>query len=162
MKAKFRRTWNASAQPRKQRKYLANAPLHIKRKFLNVQLSKELRKKYGKRNIGLRKNDTVKIMVGKFKKQSGKVLSVNTKFGKITIEGIQKKKMDGSKVAVPIRASNLMITNLELNDKKRITKLSGKKTEEKIESKKEDIKKTDKTEIKEKNIKNVLKEENKK
>jgi len=34
MKKIFSTHWKASKQPRKQRKYRAKAPLHIKRKFL--------------------------------------------------------------------------------------------------------------------------------
>jgi len=129
MKKHFSTSWKASKQPRKQRKYLANAPLHIKKKFVNVNLSKELRKKYGKRNIGLRKNDKVKIMRGKFKKKTGKVLIVKLKKGKIYVEGIQVKKQDGSKVNVPLKSSNLQIIELDLDDKKRMKKLNVKKIE---------------------------------
>ena len=42
MKKIFSKHWKSSKQPRKQRKYRAKAPLHIKRKLLNVNLSKEL------------------------------------------------------------------------------------------------------------------------
>ena len=133
MKKHFSVSWKASKQPRKQRKYLANAPLHIKKKFINVNLSKELRKKYGKRNIGLRKNDKVKIMKGKFKKKTGKVLIIKLKRGKIYIEGIQVKKQDGSKVNVPLRPSNLQIIELNLDDKKRMKKLNIKENDKKIE-----------------------------
>ena len=122
MKQKFRKSWKSSKQPRKQRKYLANAPLHIKRKFLSVNLSKELRKKYGKRNIVIRKGDTARIMRGKYKKKQEKVISVKTKMGKIYLEGIQIKKNDGSKANVAFRASNLQIIQLNLDDKKRIRK----------------------------------------
>jgi large subunit ribosomal protein L24 len=128
MKAKFKTSWNASKQPRKQRKYLANAPLHVKRKLLSVNLSKALRKEYGVRNVEVRKGDSVKIMRGKFKKQSGKVTLVSTKYQKIFIENIQAKKMDGSKVNVPSRASNLQIIALDTNDKKR--KINKKNKEE--------------------------------
>ncbi len=62
MKRKFSKSWKSSKQPRKQRKYAANAPLHLKRKLLSVNLSKDLRKKYGKRNMMIRKEDVVKIM----------------------------------------------------------------------------------------------------
>lgn len=119
MKRKFNPDWKASKQPKKQRKYVAKAPLHIKRKFLSVNLSKELRKMHGKRNIPVRKGDIVKIKRGKFIKKQGKVIRVNTKLSKIYIEGLQVKKNDGSKVNVPIKASNLQIIELDLEDKKR-------------------------------------------
>lgn len=134
MKAKFSTAWKASSQPRKQRKYLANAPLHIKRKLLSVNLSKELRKKYGKRNIPVVKGDTVKVMRGKFNKKTGKILEVFTKRTKVTIDGIQVKKQDGSKANIKLNPSNLQIIELNLNDKKRIKNM---KTEETKSTKKE-------------------------
>ena len=130
MKQKFSKKWIASKQPRKQRKYRAKAPLHIKRKFVGVNLSKELRDKHGKRNLPVRKGDTVKIMRGKFKNKKGKVTTVNIKTSKIIIEGIQVKKKDNSKANIKLQPSNLQIIELFLEDKKRI-KNSTKKTEEK-------------------------------
>ena len=103
MKRKFSKSWKSSKQPRKQRKYAANAPLHLKRKLLSVNLSKDLRKKYGKRNMMIRKEDVVKIMRGKFKGKQGKVLEVKTKFEKVFVEKIQVKKRDGSSVNVPMK-----------------------------------------------------------
>jgi len=136
MKQKFSTKWKASKQPRKQRKFIARAPLHIKRKLLSVNLSKELRKKQGKRNVVARKGDIVKIMRGKFKKKQGKIIEIKTKLGKIYIEGIQAKKMDGSKTNVPIKASNLQIIELNVDDKKRKLKIKKEtKKEEKIDSK---------------------------
>ena len=109
----------------------------MKRKLLSVNLSKELRKKYGKRNIGIRKGDTVKIMKGKFKKKQGKVLIVKTKRQKIYIEGMQVKKLEGSKVNVPFRAPNLQIVELNIDDKKRLGKLRKETENTKKEVKKE-------------------------
>tara|TARA_Y100000310_G_scaffold319814_1_gene375567 strand:+ start:1808 stop:2254 length:447 start_codon:yes stop_codon:yes gene_type:complete len=129
MKNKFSKSWKSSKQPRKQRKYLANAPLHIKKKFLSVNLSKDLRKKHGKRNISIRKGDTIKVMRGKFKKKQGKITEVNTKTSKISIEGIQVKKQDGSKVNVKLRPSNLQVIELNLEDKKRLKKDKTQKEE---------------------------------
>jgi large subunit ribosomal protein L24 len=123
MKRKFSTLWKSSKQPRKQRKYLANAPLHIRKKFISVNLSKELRKKHKKRNIPIKKGDVVKIMRGKFKKKQGKVTEVKLKISKIAIEGIQVKKQDSSKVNVRLQPSNLQIIELNLEDKKRMKKL---------------------------------------
>ena len=138
MKQKFSIKWKASKQPRKQRKYRLKAPLHIKRKLLSVNLSKDLRKKHSVRNVPIRKGDTVKILIGKFKKKQGKVTQVYTKISKVVIEGIQVKKQDGSKVNFKLQPSNLQIVELNLEDKKRRLKSSGsvKKTEEKIQENK--------------------------
>jgi large subunit ribosomal protein L24 len=115
--------WNASKSPRKQRNYRTNAPLHIKQKFLNVHLSKELREKYGTRKVRVRKGDKVKIMRGQFSKKSGKVDRVSVVYEKIYVEGIEIQKKDGSKAFYPMNASNLMITDLNLDDKKRKLKI---------------------------------------
>jgi large subunit ribosomal protein L24 len=121
MKTKFNKNWKSSKQPRKQRKYRANAPLHVKRKLIGVNLSKELRKKHNRRNIPLRKNDVVKIMRGKFKGKKGKVTRIDGKRQRVFVEEVQIKKMDGSKAEVPLVASNLQIVELNLDDKKRIS-----------------------------------------
>ena len=145
MKKKFSTAWKASKQPRKQRKYRANAPFHLRRKFLSVNLSKALRAKEGKRNVVLRKGDTVKVMRGKFKKKQGKVAKIELMRGKIYIEKIQTKKMDGSSVDVPLRASNLQIVERGSGDgtKKKKAPEEKKSSEEKKESGvKEDSNKT--------------------
>jgi large subunit ribosomal protein L24 len=142
MKKKFSTKWKASKQPRKQRKYSANAPLHLKKKLISANLSKELRKKYSKRSIPVRKGDIVKIMRGKFKGKKGKVIEVRMKYGKIIIEGIQVKKQDGSKINFPLRASNLQVTELNLEDKKRLKiSVSSKAKEVKTEEKRQENKK---------------------
>lgn len=123
----FVKSWKSSRIPKKQRKYAAKAPLHIRKKFVSVNLSKELRKKYGKRNLPVRKGDNVKIMRGKFKNKKGKVLEVNLKKSKITVEGIQVRKQDGSNVNFKLKPSNLQITELMLDDKSRVKKLETKK-----------------------------------
>jgi len=136
MKKKFSTMWKASKQPRKQRKYSANAPLHLKKKFLSMNLSKELRKKYKKRNLPARKNDVVLIMRGKFKGKKGKILSVNLKKLKVIVEGIQVKKQDGSKVNVALIPSKLQIIELNLEDKKRNIQKIKEETDQKIKPEK--------------------------
>ena len=127
MKKEFSKNWESSKQPRKQRKYLANAPLHIRKKFISVNLSKDLRKTHKKRNISLRKDDVVKIMRGKFKGKQGKVTEVNLKTSKVMIDGIQVKKQDGSKVNVKLQPSNLKIIELNTTDKKRLKETTKSK-----------------------------------
>jgi large subunit ribosomal protein L24 len=136
MKKEFSTKWKASKQPRKQRKYRAKAPLHLKRKLLGANLSKELRKKHQKRNIPVKKGDKVKIMRGKFKGKQGKINEIKLKTEKIFIEGIQIKKKDGSKVNVKINPSNLQIIELNLEDKKRLKTIKKEKEETKSEEKK--------------------------
>ncbi|OYT36364.1 50S ribosomal protein L24 [Candidatus Pacearchaeota archaeon ex4484_71] len=137
MKKEFSTHWKSSKQPRKQRKYRAKAPLHIKRKLLNVGLSKELRKKEQKRTIVIRKGDKVKITKGKYKGKTAKVEEVKINLGKIYLEGMQVKKQEGSKVNIPFRPANLQIIELNTDDKRRMkTKLKNSKTEQVKEEKK--------------------------
>jgi len=137
MKQKFSNKWIGSKQPRKQRKYLANAPMHIRHKLLSVHLAKELIKKYGKRNFPVKKGDVVKIMKGEYKKKTGKIAEVDMKKLKVLIDGIYKSKKDGTKIKVYFQPSNLMITELNTDDKKRTEALNRKNTKKKkVETKK--------------------------
>ncbi len=131
MKNKFSKTWESSKQPRKQKKFLANAPLHTKSRLLGVNLSKELRTKYGRRNITIRKGDKVKVLRGKTKGKVGKIDRVSIKKSRVYVEGIDVVKKDGTKRLVPIHPSNLSILELRLDDKKRVQSLEKKKEGEK-------------------------------
>src|SRR3989344_2516287 len=135
MKSKFSKTWNASTQVRKQRKFRVNAPLHIRNKFLTAPVSKELIKSHNIKKIPVRSGDKVKVMVGQNKGFEGKVERVDSKKSKVYIEKLKIPKKDGSEVAIPVHASNLLIISLNLDDKKRITKKTAKKEERKTEKK---------------------------
>lgn len=134
MKSKFSTSWKASKQSRKQRKYRHEAPLHVRHKFLSAPLSKELRKKYGMRSLPVRTGDEVNIMRGTFASSKAKVLKVNSNKGRITLDGITRKKAYGTKLNVYFDPSKLQIIALKLDDSRRISKKSAvesKKSEEK-------------------------------
>jgi len=133
MKKSFSKKWKASRQPRKQRKFVAKAPIHIKKKLLSVNLAKPLRRTQEKRNVIIRKGDKIKVMRGNFKDKEGKVSKVLIKQQKIYVEGLQRTKQDGAKVNVPFKSSNLQIIELNLEDKKRLKKPDKK--EEKTKQK---------------------------
>ena len=116
---KFLTNFKKSAKPKNQRKYRSNAPLHKRNNMMKVHLSKELSKKFSKRTARVVKGDKVKVMTGQFKGKSGKVEEVNMKNYKIFVAGIETQKTDGTKVRIQIAVSNLMITELNLSDKKR-------------------------------------------
>jgi large subunit ribosomal protein L24 len=111
--------WKGSSQPRKQRKYRYNAPLHVRRKFLSAHLSQELRKGLGMRSMPVRKGDEVLVMRGEFRGIKGTVERVDVKAGKVYTEAVKDKKVDGSEVQRALQPSSLMITRLPLDDKKR-------------------------------------------
>lgn len=119
MKQKFSHSWRSSKQPRKQRKFRHHSPLNIRRHLIAAHLSRELRKKHSRRNIPLRKGDTVKVMRGQFRKKTGKIERILLNRYKVYVAGAERTKKDGSKSRYPIDPSNLLITELNLEDKKR-------------------------------------------
>ncbi|MDD3574414.1 50S ribosomal protein L24 [Methanospirillum sp.] len=114
-----------SSQPRKQRKARYNAPHHMRGSLLHASLSKDLQGRYKRRSIRVIKGDTVKVLRGDHTGTEGKVDNVNTKSLKIVVDGVSVKKADGSEVPRPIDPSNVVITDLNLEDKRREQKLSG-------------------------------------
>ncbi len=119
MKKSWSSKWVSSIQPRKQRKYRCNAPLHTRRKFLSVHLSPELRKRFGTRSLPVRKGDEVKVLVGSFRGFKGLVDRTDIKKSKVFVDGVKVKKPDGSEVLRAVQPSNLMLTNVNLDDKMR-------------------------------------------
>lgn len=140
MKKDFSNKWIRSKQPRKQRKYNYNAPLHIKGKFMAAHLSKELINKYNRRSIRIRKGDKVTIMRGQFRKKTNRIERIDLKKTKVYIPGAEIIKKDGTKVLYPIHPSNLVVTELNLDDKKRIAAVNKLKKTDKIIKKKEEKK----------------------
>ena len=115
-----------SKQPKKQRKSLYRAKLHQRHKMLHATLCRKLREKYGKRAVRVRKGDKVRIMRGKFAGHEGRILEVDMKNYRITVDGATTKKVDGTEVAVPIHPSNVMILEFKEVDDVRKKILEGK------------------------------------
>ena len=107
-----------STKARKQRKALFKAPAHVRRKNVSSHLSESLRKEYGKRSAHVIRGDTVMIIRGDedLIGTEGKVAEINTRTGRLTIEGITIPKADGTEVSRPIHASNVIITRLDVSD----------------------------------------------
>lgn len=119
MKKDFSPKWISSTQPRKQRKYRYNAPLHLRGKMVSAHLDKALRKQYKKRSMQLRVGDEVTVMRGEYRKKSGKVAKVDRSALKIYIDGIKRKKVSGEEKEIAIDPSNVKITKLNIDDAKR-------------------------------------------
>ena len=115
-----------SKKPGKQRKWLIKAPLHSRQKAMGSTLSKELREKYHRRSLPVRKGDNVQIMRGGLKGTSGEVMRVNLKNYKIYVDGVTLKKADGTDVERALDPSNVMITDLYMEDKERREMLERK------------------------------------
>ena len=102
------------------------ATFQTKSKQLGSALSKDLRKKYGKRSVRAIEGDNVIILRGEFKGVAGKISKVSTQKNSVAIEGVKKEKTKGEKFDAYIHTSNLTVTSLNTNDKWRILKLEGK------------------------------------
>ena len=94
---------------------------------LSGSLSKELRKKYGKRSVRIVEGDTVKVVRGEFSGVDGKVTKISLSDNGVNIEGVKKDKIKGDKFDVFIHTTNIVITGLNSDDKWRMNKLEGKK-----------------------------------
>jgi large subunit ribosomal protein L24 len=108
--------------------------------MVSASLADSLREVYKMRTLRVVKGDSVKVLRGEYKGVEGKVEHVDTERGTLNIEGVQREKIRGGQVKVPIHASKVMITNLNLTDKFRSNRIQGDKpkqpaTEKKTESK---------------------------
>jgi large subunit ribosomal protein L24 len=124
---------------------LIHIPKHQRNKMVGAVLEESLRKQYGRKNIRVVKGDSVRVMRGEYKGIEGKVEKVNTEHATFHIEGIQREKIRGGQVKVPIHSSNVMVISLNLDDEYRSTKLhgatkpeSGASSEKKQEEKKKE------------------------
>ena len=125
-----------SSKPKKQRKQHYTMPLHMSRKAFSAHLSNELRGELGRRSLEIRKEDKVKVMRGKYKGKEGKVVRLERGKFQVFIDKITIKKTSGKEVNIPFRPSNLMLTEVSREDKKRLKRKKAKKAPKK-DSKKE-------------------------
>ena len=105
---------------------LAQISKHIRDSSVAAHLDDNLRQQYKNRSCRVIKGDTVRVMRGEYSGIEGKVESVSTKTGTLAIEGIQREKIRGGNVKVKIHASNVAISSLNLDDKRRQSALQGK------------------------------------
>ena len=117
----FSRNWKSSKKARKQRKYRANLPIHLRSKLTHMHLSEQLRAAHKTRNMAPRVGDKVKIMRGQFKSREGAIEKVDRAYERVYVTGMDVIKKDGTKVMFPFHPSNLMLVELYLEDKRRIS-----------------------------------------
>ena len=123
---------------------LIHIPKHQRDKMVGAVLEDSLRKQYGRKNIRVVKGDSVRVMRGEYKGVEGKVEKVNTEHATFHIEGVQREKIRGGQVKVPIHSSNVMVISLNLDDSYRSSKLQGAtKAESAASSEKEKKKEED-------------------
>lgn len=112
-------------QPRKQRNETERASLHERHKHVHATLSDDLREEYGTRRVRVNVDDTVEVMRGDNAGESGAVLNVDLKDGVVHVDDVTQEKADGEEVPFPLDASNLRVTDLNLEDERREARLEG-------------------------------------
>ena len=115
-----------SKQPRKQRKALYTAPLHKRHNSMSVHLSDDLKEEFNRRSYTVRKGHSVEIVRGDFRGTEGKVEGVDLKNYRVLVDGASSQKQDGSKLYQPIHPSNLVLTEIYLDDERRNQALNRK------------------------------------
>jgi len=126
-----------SSKPKKQRKAHYHRPLHVRQACLCGHLSKQLRKQLGRRSLAIRKGDTVKVLRGGKRGTEGKVIGVDYKKGTVLIDKLVRKKTDGTEIPLPVRASKLVLTDVDKSDARRFKGKKGRPAEGAGEEKKE-------------------------
>ena len=110
-------------QPRKQRNQKRDAPLHQKQKQVRATLTADLREEYGQRNVRVNAGDTVEVLRGDHAGTEGEVLKVDLRSEVIHVEEVTVEKTDGEEVPRPLDASNVRVTELDLEDEVRQERL---------------------------------------
>jgi large subunit ribosomal protein L24 len=114
-----------SKQPHKQRNDTQGAPLHERHKQVHATLDEDLREEHGVRRTRVNVGDTVEVMRGDFAGESGEVVTVDLANAVVHVEGVTVEKADGEEVARPLDASNLRLTDLDLSDDVRRSRLES-------------------------------------
>jgi len=130
-------------KPTKQRKAHHQAPMHEKRKRVAARLllDKPDARFADVRTVTVRVGDKVRAVRGDQshggKRHGGKrndsplsgtVLRVDAEKGRLFIEGATASKADNKEEAIPVHASNVVVTQLDESDKYRIAKLTGNRS----------------------------------
>ncbi len=132
MAKQWSKDWKASKNPSKQRKYRENAEYHHRDKFLSARLKDKLQDTVGTKTMPIREGDRVRIERGDHQGTYGDVRDIDRENYKIYIDGINRETVSGSEVTVAIDPSNVVITEMQLDDDKRVEKF-GLTDEEKRE-----------------------------
>ena len=87
--------------------------------MVSCALGKDLKQKYTRNSLPVRKGDLVELMRGSYKGTKGEVVNVDLKKCKVYVQGVTSKKADGTDVERPVHPSNLRIVELNADDKER-------------------------------------------
>jgi large subunit ribosomal protein L24 len=121
-----------SIQPRRQRKANFTADSFQRHRRMTVPLSRELRGRYHRRNLPLRKGDTVRILTGSYVGREERVAKVDLRAYAVTLDNVTGKTAEAKLKPLPVRPSHLLLIRLNLSDpwRRRILRVSAEEVEE--------------------------------
>ena len=102
--------------PRRQRRALYEASTSERRRRMTVPLSRELRRRFHRRNVPLRKGDTVRVLSGSFAGREERVARVSRRSYSVTLDNVTLKTAEEKLKPLALRLSHLVITHLNLAD----------------------------------------------
>jgi large subunit ribosomal protein L24 len=114
-----------SKQPRKQRNQSDDAPLHERQDQVRATLTPSLREEYGQRSVRVNAGDTVEVLRGDHAGTEGEVQRVDLTDELVHVEGAVVEAADGEEVPRGLDASNLRVTDLNLEDERRESRLES-------------------------------------
>jgi len=101
---------------RRQRKALYTASTQARRRLMTVPLSRELKSRFHRRSIPIRKGDTVRILAGSYVGREERVAKVNRRTLSVTLDNVTSKTGESKQTPLPIRTGHLVLIRLNLAD----------------------------------------------
>ncbi|MGP8073272.1 MAG: 50S ribosomal protein L24 [Thermoplasmata archaeon] len=102
--------------PRRQRRAVYNADTFERRLRMTVPLSRELRSRFHRRSVPLRKGDTVRVMKGSFVGREERVAKIDRRGYTVTLDNVTLKSGEEKLKPLPVRTNHLLIVRLNLAD----------------------------------------------
>ena len=102
--------------PRRQRRAVFTATTAERRRRMTVLLSRELRRRFGRRNVPVRKGDTVRVLSGSYAGREERVARISRRDYSVTLDNVTLKTAEEKLKPLALRPAHLVITRLNLAD----------------------------------------------
>ena len=102
--------------PRRQRRALYTASTSERRVRMAAPLSRELRARFHRRSLPVRKGDTVRVLSGSFAGREERVAKVDRRGYSVTLDNVTLKTADEKMKPLSLGVGHLVITRLNLSD----------------------------------------------
>lgn len=106
----------SSSSPRRQRRALYTADTFERRLRMSVPLSRELRSRFRRRALPVRKGDTVRVLSGSFVGREERVAKVDRRGYRVTLDNVTLKTADEKLKPLSLGVGKLVLTRLNLSD----------------------------------------------